>query len=155
MMELLLVRLSLDLRTFALRKARLQASLVPLAAHVLFALPKKPWAGAKQSVHACAQIGRFLTTTSLPSVSAEACVLANAASGADPAGAAQHILGPLLAQLEAELPALAHASGQLSKVPCRRSLMSCSHAKLGPPMRDALWWDRAAPVVVVRLVTTS
>ncbi len=47
---------------------------------------------------------------------AEACVLANAAAGVDPAAAAQHILEPLLAALEAELPALAHAAGQLSKV---------------------------------------
>ena len=47
---------------------------------------------------------------------AEACVLANAAAAVDPEAAAQHILDPLLAKLEAELPALAHASGQLSKV---------------------------------------
>jgi hypothetical protein len=84
-------------------------------------------------MRACAQIGRFLTTSSLPSVSAEACVLANAASGADPASAAQHILAPLLTQLEAELPALAQASGQLSKVPClyiSRAPWPCTQSSL-------------------------
>lgn len=63
------------------------------------------------------KVGRFLATTSLPSMAAEASVLAQAAATSDAEAAAQHILEPILAQIDAELPGLQHLpSGQLSKV---------------------------------------
>ncbi|BDA49513.1 probable proteasome activator complex subunit 4 [Coccomyxa sp. Obi] len=63
------------------------------------------------------KVGRFLATTSLPSMTAEASVLAQAAAASDATAAAQHILEPLLAQIDAELPGFQHlSSGQLSKV---------------------------------------
>lgn len=63
------------------------------------------------------KVGQFLATTSLPSMTAEASVLAQAAAYSDAEAAAQHIVEPVLGQIEAELPGLLHLpSGQLSKV---------------------------------------
>ena len=71
------------------------------------------------------KVGRFLATTSLPSMSAEASVLAQAAATSDAEAAAQHILEPILAQIDAELPGLQHLpSGQLSKVGIRNTSLS-------------------------------
>lgn len=68
-------------------------------------------------VFAIRKLGRFLTTTSLPSMVVEAANLTEAAAKSDARAALQHIVEPLLAQIEAELPGLAHSpSGQLSKV---------------------------------------
>ncbi len=72
------------------------------------------------------KVGRFLATTSLPSMTAEASVLAQAAAASDAPAAAQHILKPLLAQIDAELPGFQHlSSGQLSKVISCCALMTC------------------------------
>lgn len=69
-------------------------------------------------VFAIRKLGRFLMTTSLPSMIVEAAILTEAAAKSDASAVLQHIVEPLLAQIEAELPGLAHApSGQLSKVP--------------------------------------
>lgn len=71
------------------------------------------------------KVGRFLATTSLPSMTAEASVLAQAAATSDAEAAAQHILEPILAQIDAELPGLQHLpSGQLSKVGITKTPLS-------------------------------
>ena len=76
-------------------------------------------------IFAIRKVGRFLATTSLPSMTAEASVLAQAAAASDATAAAQHILEPLLAQIDAELPGFHNlSSGQLSKV-----ALSCHNNK--------------------------
>ncbi|KAK9818405.1 hypothetical protein WJX72_012161 [[Myrmecia] bisecta] len=64
------------------------------------------------------QVARFVTTTSLPSVTNETSLLCNAAAWADPEASASLLLAPLLAQVEGELPSLARtgAAHSLSKV---------------------------------------
>ena len=67
---------------------------------------------------AVAHLGRWTAKTTMPSVTAEASVVVNAAVTADPGLAAQLLLAPLLARVEAELASAAAAGGseQLSKV---------------------------------------
>jgi hypothetical protein len=68
-------------------------------------------------VFAIRKLGRFISTTILPSMIVEASSLVEAAARSDADAVVQHIVEPLLAQVEGELPGLAHASsGQLSKV---------------------------------------
>ena len=49
------------------------------------------------------QLARFLTTSTMPSVTSEAAVLANSAGWMHPELTAKHIIGPMLTRLESEL----------------------------------------------------
>ena len=49
------------------------------------------------------QLARFLTTSTMPSVTSEAAVLANSAGWMHPQLTEKHIIGPMLTRLEAEL----------------------------------------------------
>ena len=59
---------------------------------------------------AITRLARFVTTTTLPSVTQETAILCNAAGWSDAHTTAQQLLEPLLAQLESELPALQRSS---------------------------------------------
>lgn len=63
------------------------------------------------------KLGRFAAETSLASMHEEVKTLASAAARGDAAAAVEHVLLPLLRQLDAELPSVQSAkSGHLSKV---------------------------------------
>lgn len=63
------------------------------------------------------KLGRFAAETSLASMHEEVKTLASAAARGDAAAAVEHVLLPLLRQLDAELPSVQTAkSGHLSKV---------------------------------------
>ena len=70
--------------------------------------------------HATCKLARFLTTSTLTSVTHEAAVLCNAAVWVDPTAAAEFLLEPLVAAVEAEAPLVrsnaSSAAGHLSKV---------------------------------------
>ena len=63
------------------------------------------------------KLGRFAAETSLASMHEEVKTLASAAARGDAAAAVEHVLLPLVRQLESELPSIQSAkSGHLSKV---------------------------------------
>ncbi|KAK9835280.1 hypothetical protein WJX84_012367 [Apatococcus fuscideae] len=61
------------------------------------------------------QLARFLTTSTMPSVTSEAAVLANSAGWMHPELTAKHIIGPMLTRLESELEGVPSLSSSPAK----------------------------------------
>ena len=94
-------------------KLRLASVCRPMCEMLMGRLPAT---AAEQAIR---QLARFLTTSTMPSVTSEAAVLANSAGWMHPKLTAKLIIGPMLSRLESELegvPSLAAPSRPLSKV---------------------------------------
>ena len=86
------------------------------------------------------KLGRFAAETSLASMHEEVKTLASAAARGDAAATVEHVLLPLVRQLESELPSIQSAkSGHLSKVCSARHQTSWQHIKLVSPRAGSSW----------------
>lgn len=85
-----------------------------------------PQSVAEQTIK---QLARFLTTSTMPSVTSEAAVLANSAGWMHPELTAKHIIGPMLTRLESELEGIPTLDSSPAKGLSKVSLVSLGHGK--------------------------